>query len=585
MTDGAAPIPLRRGAGARLLGPLLRCQWRRLAVVVVIIGVSAVATAAVPVLVERAVDAADRRDRSALLSATGWFTAVTVVGALVNGARLWLVTVVGQDALHGVRTRATRSLGSLPIADFERIRRGDVVARVTSDVDRLESAASEGVPFVVSAGVNLVAATVGLVIVSPTLALVALIVVPPMVAAARWLVTHSRGVYPRARRVNGEMIAELAETVEGADEIRAFGRAGDRRRRFRESNRLAAEASLAGMRMRMRFYAMTTMSQSTVTAVVVVVAATMALEGSVSAGVVAAAVVGVTRVFEPLAELVQYIDQIQSTRAALDRVAAVAELGRGVPDASGRWSHGGRDADVDLDDVHLADVDLDDVSFEYVSGRPVLHGLTLHLVAGSTTAIIGDTGAGKSTIARLITGLAAPTAGTVRVGGVGIAVLSPLDRRRLVVTVLQEGFCVDGTVADNVRLADPAASDVAVVDALRHSGGDWWRRLPDGLDTRVGTGGHSLSDGERQLLALARVVLLDPRVVVLDEATSLLDPDTEAEVAAALERIFADRTVVIIAHRRATAARCSRVVHLAAGRVIADGPPAIVLASDHPVTG
>jgi ATP-binding cassette, subfamily B, bacterial len=575
MTDGVAPIPLRRGAGARLLGPLLRSQWRRLTVVVVIIAVSAVATAAIPVLVERAVDAADRRDRAALLSATGWFTAVTVVGALVNGARLWLITVVGQDALHGVRTRATRSLGSLPIADFERIRRGDVVARVTSDVDRLESAASEGVPFVVSAAVTLVAATVGLVIVSPTLALIALIVVPPMVGAARWLVRHSRGVYPRARRVNGEMIAELAETVEGADEIRAFGRAGDRRRRFRETNRLAAEASLDGMRMRMRFYAMTTMSQSTVTAVVVVVAATMALEGSVSAGVVAAAVVGVTRVFEPLADLVQYIDQIQSTRAALDRVAAVVELGRDVPEAPGGWSRGACDADVNLDDV----------SFEYVSGRPVLHDLTLHLAAGSTTAIIGDTGAGKSTIARLITGLAAPTAGTVRIGGAEIAPLSPIDRRRLVVTVLQEGFCIDGTIADNVRLADPAASDDAVVDALRRSGGDWWRRLPDGHATQVGTGGHSLSDGERQLLALARVVLLDPRVVVLDEATSLLDPDTEAEVAAALERTFADRTVVIIAHRRATAARCSRVVHLASGRIIADGPPATVLASDHPVTG
>jgi ATP-binding cassette, subfamily B, bacterial len=225
-----------------------------------------------------------------------------------------------------------------------------------------------------------------------------------------------------------------------------------------------------------------------------------------------------------------------------------------------------------------ADVVFDRVEFAYVPGRPVLQDISVRLEPGSTTAIIGDTGAGKSTLARLVTGLATPSTGSVRVGGFDATSLTPIERRKLVVTVLQEGFCIDGSVADNVRIADPGASDAAVADALRRSGGDWWEHLPAGLDTLVGSGGASLSNGQRQLLALARVVLLDPRVVVLDEATSLLDPRTEAEVAAALERTFADRTLVIIAHRRATAVRCPRVIRLSDGRIVADGPPEAVLA-------
>jgi ABC-type multidrug transport system fused ATPase/permease subunit len=432
---------------------------------------------------------------------------------------------------------------------------------------------SDGVPFLVSAVVSLVAAFVGLAIVSPMIALLSLLVVPPMLGSARWLMARSREVYPRARRINGEMVAEMAETFEGAAEIRAFGRRDDRRTRFAGDNRRAAMASLDGMRMRLRFFSAVTLIQSVVTAMVVVVAATFALDGRLSAGVVAAAVIGVTRVFEPLAEIVEYADEIQSARAALDRVAAVIELD--VPsdrlptlgDAPGSAAVG----------PVASDIVFDSVSFGYFAEHRVIHDVSLRFEAGSTTAIVGDTGAGKSTLARLITGLAAPSTGTVKVAGFDIAALAPRERRRLVVTVLQEGFCVEGTLADNVRLADPTATNAEVIASLEHSGGGWWRDLPAGIDSAVGPGGKGLSSGQRQLLALARVVLLDPKVVVLDEATSLLDPTTEADVAEALARTFAGRAVVIIAHRRATAKRCARVVRIVDGRVIADGPPDTVL--------
>jgi ABC-type multidrug transport system fused ATPase/permease subunit len=449
---------------------------------------------------------------------------------------------------------------------------------MTGDVERLEEALSEGVPFILGAAVATIAGTVGMAIVSPTLTLVGLVVVIPLLAATRWLTKRSSTVYPRARQVNGAMVAELAETIEGAQEIRTYGRAQQRRSRFAAVNRAAGEASLDGMRMRVRFFSSVTMFQAVATALVVIVGGVLAIDGQESVGVVAAAIIALTRIYDPLVELVTYWDTIQSTRAALDRVASVVALHDerppGGPGAA--ESRGGSGGD-DRGRQGRSGVELRGVGFSYVPGRPVVEDLDLHLAPGTTTALVGATGAGKSTVARIVSGLARPDVGSCRIEGQVVAELTPAERRRLVVAVLQEGFCIDASVADNVRLAMPTATDAMVADALDATGGSWWRRLPDGLATSAGSGGANLSDGQRQLIALARIALIDPEVILLDEATSLLDADTEAVVAEALERLFAGRTVLIIAHRRATAARCTRVVHLDGGRIVADGPPSAVL--------
>ncbi|MFN3216872.1 MAG: ABC transporter ATP-binding protein [Acidimicrobiales bacterium] len=568
------PIPLVPGAGWALLRSVMARQRRRFGAVLLIVGVSALTTAVVPTLIQRAIDdGALGGDRDALRTVVLWFGVVTAVGAVVHGLRIWLVTLIGQHALHDIRERAGTALESLPVGRFERLRRGDLVARMTGDVERLENALSDGVPFILGAMVATVAGAVGMAIVSPTLTLIGLVVVVPLLAATRWLSARSSTVYPRARRVNGAMVAELAETIEGAQEIRAYGRARQRRVRFGGVNRAAGEASLDGMRMRVRFYSAITMFQAVATALVVIVGGVLAIDGQESVGVVAAAIIALTRIYDPLVELITYWDTIQSTRASLDRVASVVALHDERPPG-----HVGAVETVGgPGDDGRGGVDLTGVGFAYVAGRPVVEGLDLYLAPGTTTALVGATGAGKSTIARIVSGLARPDVGSCRIDGQVVADLAPAERRRLVVAVLQEGFCIDASVADNVRLALPTATDAMVADALEATGGDWWRRLPDGMATPAGTGGANLSAGQRQLIALARIALIDPLVILLDEATSLLDPETEATVAEALERLFSGRTVLIIAHRRATAARCARVVHLDGGRVVADGPPSEVL--------
>jgi ATP-binding cassette subfamily B protein len=365
------------------------------------------------------------------------------------------------------------------------------------------------------------------------------------------------------------MVAELVETAEGAAEIRAFGATKRRRQRFSSLNQRAASANLDGMRMRTRFFSAVIVSQATVTALILLIAGLLAVDNRLSVGVVAAGVIAATRVFDPVTELVEYTDEIQSMRAALDRVAALVEASDDLTDR--HVDGAGGDARTD------AAIQLRGVSFAYEPGRPVLHEIDLEVAAGETIAVVGATGAGKSTLARLVTGLAAPSAGHVLVNGRDIAGLPSEERRRIVVTAFQEGFCVDGTIADNVTLGAPNATHDDVLVALDSVGATWWRDLPRGAATEVGTGGVALSNGQRQLLALARIALLDPHVVVLDEATSLLDAGTEAQVAAALERTFAGRTVVIVAHGRATAARLDRVIRLEHGRLVADGPPSSVL--------
>jgi ATP-binding cassette, subfamily B, bacterial len=581
-------LPLRHGAGRELFVATLRRQRTRLVGVLGVTVVSAVATGLVPVLVQRAIDdGAVAGDRSTLIATMVWFGVVALVGSIANGLRLWLVTRIGQHALHEIRVRATRRIASLPLGHFERLRRGDLVARVTSDVERLESGVAESIPVVVATTVSALAATFGLAVVSPVLAAVTLVVVPPLVLVTRWMLRCSHEVYPRARRVNGEMVAELTETAEGAAVIRAFGRGAQRHDRFSAVNARAASANLDGMRMRVRFFAGLTMSRATTVAAVLAVAGTLALEGRMSVGVVAAGVIAALRVIDSVAELAEYADSIQSMRAALDRVAAVVEIEEAhellTVDAADASDGGGGvdDGNVarrsDASHAGASGVSVRAVNFGYVPGREVLHDVDLVVPAGSSVAIVGASGAGKSTLARLVTGLATPSTGAVRVAGHDVGRLPPPERRRIVVTVLQEGFCIDGTLADNVRLAAPHVDDVVIASALDRAAGTWWRSIPGGLGAQVGPGGSRLSAGQRQLLGLARVVLLDPEVIVLDEATSLLDPISEGEVADALERTFAGRTVIVIAHRRATAARTGRVIRLERGTVIADGPPEDVL--------
>jgi ABC-type multidrug transport system fused ATPase/permease subunit len=343
--------------------------------------------------------------------------------------------------------------------------------------------------------------------------------------------------------------------------VQAFGRQADRSDAYGRLNHRVVDRYGEGTRAHNGFFPVIIAVQSLVTVALLVVGGRMVSTGTASLGTVSAAVLGVATLYQPVGQLAEVLDQLQTARAALGRVVALLELPPGlpVPAVPRRLPAGGTLA------VHGA-------RFGYVPDRQVLDGVDLVIEPGEVVGLVGESGAGKSTLAALVARWADRHHGRVTLGGTDLRELSPDGLRRAVAVLPQEGHLVRGTVADNVRLAHPEADDQQVVHAFDRLGlRNWVENLREGVRTRVGHGGGSLSAGERQLVALARVALADPRVMVLDEATSSLDPATAALVDTALHRALAGRAVLLVAHRPESAIRASRVVELVGGRLL---PPA-----------
>lgn len=557
-TASAGPLDLRRpsaGSVRRTIVGALRTQWRSVAVALVATVVGSVAIAVGPSLIRHGIDdGIGAGDRDALrLAAIGYLVALGV-GGVTGGIRATAMAVGAERFIHRLRVDALAGVLRVDLRTYETTRRGDLLARVTADTEALSGAARWVIPDTVRYVTDLLAALVAVALLEPVLALLTLVALPPMAAAGRALRVRSAVVYPRYRAEIGALVGQVTETVEGADTIRAHGRHDDRLDLLRAANRIVSARYLDGTAMRNRFYASLTVTRVTATAIVLIAASLFAVDGRVTVGTAAAGVLAVSVVFGPLGWLTELLDDALSAKAALDRVVAAATIPE-PPCGTTPLPYRG-------------DLVFDDVSFSYVPGRTVLTGVDLVFCAGSRTALVGQTGAGKSTIARLAAGLATPDRGVVHYHGLDLTHARADDRRRRLLFVPQEPFCITGTIADNLRFADPVVTD----DRLRHIAGtiglgDWIDSHPDGLGRDCGTNGSRLSDGERQLVAVLRVALADPAVVILDEATATLDPATEALVGTALDRALADRTVVVIAHRPETAARCDQQIIVAHGAV------------------
>jgi len=516
-------------------------------------------TLAGPALVRYAVDSGIRKhDRSPLDLAAIAFLGLALARPLVVRAQILLAATAGERFLGALRTAAFDKLQALPLGFFERERSGVLVSRLTSDVQALTEFVREALVEVAGSALQIALTVTALLILSPRLAAVSLVALPILIVAS-WSFHHGAGrAYNAIRDRVAETLTALQEGFAGVRVVQAFRRERQTLDRYKPRSHAQIGAWRQASFVNVRLFPVIALAQTAALIAVLLVAASMYRAGDISEGTIAAFVLYLIQLFDPVARLSEWLGDFRQGLAALAKVAGLLEAPTSIVEK--------RDA-VDLPPEGV--LAFREVTFGYDPARPVVRGVTLEIEPGEHVALVGATGAGKSTLSKLLTRQYDPSDGRIELGSVDLrdAKLESLHRR--VVLLPQEGHLFSGSIADNVRLARPEASDEEVAAALERIGAlERFASLPNGLETDVQTRGLRLSAGERQLVGLARVALMEPAVIVLDEATSSLDPGTEAAVERALAAVAEGRTMITIAHRLSTAERADRVAVLERGRLV-----------------
>ncbi|MCZ2807267.1 ABC transporter ATP-binding protein [Modestobacter sp. VKM Ac-2983] len=504
--------------------------------------------------------------------------AICAVVVLVTSFAVYRMNVrlfrTTETALAGLRVRAFRHVHDLSVLHQQGQRRGSLVSRVTSDVDQLSVFMQwGGVLGLVSLG-QLVVATVVMAVYSWQLTLLVLVCFIPLAVAIKFFARRLAEVYGVVRERVGDVLAAVGESVIGAPTVRAYGVRARTAARLDGAIDRHYRASVHAQKVTAGVYVSGEFIAAVANAAVVVVGVLLGIAGDISAGTLVAFLFLVTLFVAPVQTASEVLNEAQNAVAGFRRVLDVLDTEPDVQDpADGR----------PLPDGPL-DVRFDAVSFAYAAGAAkALDGVDLTIAARTRVAIVGETGSGKTTFAKLVTRLMDPTGGRVLVGGVPLDEVAFASLRERVVMVPQDGFLFDASVADNVRYGRPDLTDAEIVAAFDELGlRDWLDGLPDGVTTPVGQRGESLSAGERQLVAVARAYVADPDLLVLDEATSAVDPATEMRLTRALDALTDGRTTLTIAHRLSTAERADEILVVDAGRVVQRGTHAQLVDADGP---
>jgi ABC-type multidrug transport system fused ATPase/permease subunit len=558
---------LRRGLS---LSPELRTG---LGGTLVLALISMAGRVAVPIAIQQGIDRGVRGPGGPDVAVIALIVAITVAVLTVTTICGYLMIrrlfTVSESALAGVRTRTFRHIHDLSVLHQAAERRGSLVSRVTGDVDQItQFLQTGGVVLLIALG-QLVVTSVVMAVYSWQLTLVTWAAFVPAVALIRFFQRRLAGAYGIVRTRAGALLATIGESVVGADVIRAYGIAGRTERRLDTAVDDLRTAQQRALRTSVNGSAVGELAAGLSLAAVVVAGVLLGVGGDLTIGRLTGFLFLVTLFIQPVQIATETINEAQNAVAGWRRVLAVLDVEPDVADPAG--------SGIDLPPGAL-DVRFTGVSYAYPGGPTVLAGVDLSIPARTRVAVVGETGSGKTTFAKLLTRLMDPTTGEVALGGVPLPAVRFASLRSRVVMVPQDGFLFDATVAENVRFARPDLTDDALLLAFAELGlADWLAALPAGADTPVGERGEALSVGERQLIALVRAYVADPDLLVLDEATSAVDPATEVRLQRTLDAVTRGRTTVAIAHRLSTAEAADEVIVVDAGRIVQRGPHATLL--------
>ena len=563
----------RRREARTLLGSLLRPYRTAIGVLAIVVIVENAARLAVPLLVQRGIDHAippllAGGSAKELMIVVAALCVLVVIQATSRVAFLNASGRIGQRVLLELRRRLFRHFERLDIAFHDRFTSGRVVSRSTNDIEAIQDLLETGFDSLITAVLTLFGTGILLVVLDVRLGLMCLAAFPVLVGLVWWFSSESAKTYRRVRETAALVIVQFVETMTGIKAVQAYRRQARNQEIFDRVADDYREVNERTFRLLAVFMPGVKLVGNLTTGVVLLYGGYRVLNGQMTIGTLTAFLLYLRMFFEPMQEISQFFNTFQSATSALEKIAAVLAHRPAVADPAEPVSPAAARGEVALRDV----------GFAYTPETPVLSGLSLTVPAGQTVALVGTTGAGKTTIAKLIARFYDPQSGSVELDRVDLRRLRQADLRHHVVMVTQENFLFSGSVADNIRFGRPDADDDQIRAAARAVGADTFiTALPDGYETDVAKRGGRLSAGQRQLVAFARAFLADPAVLILDEATSSLDIPSERLVQRALRTVLAERTALIIAHRLSTVEIADRVLVIEGGRIVEDGPPATLI--------
>ena len=569
-----------------LLRQMLRPHRGALALSIVSVLLVSGSSAIAPILIARVLDSSieplKQGDASPLLTLLVFFVAATAVTAIFSWVNVAYTVRVSLGVVVYLRKRVFRHAQSLSVSFHKRYTSGKVISRLTSDIDTVRSFLDSGISQLAITLLSMVISAVAIFLLDWRIGLFMLVMGVPIYFLTRWFQKTAVPVFRTMRTESAHLTSRFVETFTGIRAVKAFGAEAQMRSEYAQASERYRLAVMDSIKIFGIYSPVLMLLGNVFIAGALVLGGYAVLGGTMQIGTLLALVIYANRVFEPVMQLSEFYNMFQSAMSALEKLSSflAEEPEVAEPEHPHERAVESATAEGVTGKVQGALVELDSAVFGYTSDRHALKETTLRIEPGTTVALVGATGAGKSTIAKLVARFYDVSAGQVRIDGVDVRQLADVQLRREVLMLTQEVFLFSASILENIRMGNPQATDEQVKAAAKAVGADAFiERLRDGYESQLGRGGITLSAGQRQLVSFARVFLANPRVLILDEATASLDIPSERAVQAALRTVLAGRTALVIAHRLSTVLGADRVLVIHEGSVVEDGSPQQLIAS------